>query len=332
MAFERRIETDRRVRLLDLDPELGLLLEQARLEQAQEEIRVRVARFGIGEWDAARLRGADPAHIGLLLVEGVIALEVVIEDIVSTELLGPGDVVRPWRIDGPPELLPVILRWNALSPIQFALIDQQAGVQLTRYPELGAAIVDRLAAQHERAAIMQAIAQLNRVERRLVALFWHLAERWGRVARDGIALPLALPHRLLGELIGARRPTVSTALAELAERGQVVRRDDGTWLITGEPPEPVADEGTDLVRQRRRLEPASQPAEEPVDLVVEPSERLRDLQRTLARVRETADTQSERFRLLEAETLTLRERTAQLRVSRADHLEALRNAARARDA
>ena len=96
-------------------------------------------------------------------------------------------------------------------------------------------IVDRLSERAQRLTITQAISQLNRVDRRLLALFWHLAERWGRVARDGIAVPLVLSHRLIGELVGARRPTVSTALAELARDGQLVRRDDGTWLLTGEP-------------------------------------------------------------------------------------------------
>ena len=79
-------------------------------------------------------------------------------------------------------------------------------------------IVDRLSERAQRLAITQAISQLNRVDRRLLALFWHLAERWGRVASDGIAVPLVLSHRLIGELVGARRPTVSTALARAGPR------------------------------------------------------------------------------------------------------------------
>ena len=67
-------------------------------------------------------------------------------------------------------------------------------------------IVDRLSERAQRLAVTQAISQLNRVDRRLLALFWHLAERWGRVARDGIGVPLVLSHRLIGELVGARRP------------------------------------------------------------------------------------------------------------------------------
>lgn len=246
--------------LLALDPELGQLLTADRRAAAERDLRVRVITFPVGEWDGARLADADPAHLGLLLVEGVLAREIVLADTVSTELLGPGDVVRPWHIAGPPELLPVSVRWNALATVRLGLIDRRAAAQLSRYPEISAVIVDRLSERAQRLAITQAISQLNRVDRRLLALFWHLAERWGRVCREGIAVPLALSHRLIGELVGARRPTVSTALAELARDGQLVRRDDGTWLLTGEP---VATGATaaEVIRQRRRLMPA--PAPEP---------------------------------------------------------------------
>ena len=79
-----------------------------------------------------------------------------------------------------------------------------------------ACLLDRLSERSERLAITQAISQLRRVDRRLLTLFWHLAERWGRVGTDGVVVPLALTHRMLGQLVGARRPTVSSALRELA--------------------------------------------------------------------------------------------------------------------
>jgi hypothetical protein len=53
-------------------------------------------------------------------------------------------------------------------------------------------------------------------------------------------VPLALTHRILGQLVGARRPTVSTALGELAERGELVRRVDGSWVLRGSPPDASA--------------------------------------------------------------------------------------------
>ena len=102
--------------LLELDPELGQLLTADRREAAERELRVRVTTFPVGEWDGGRLADADPTHLGLLVADGVLAREVVLGDTVSTELLGPGDIIRPWHIEGPPELLPVAIRWNALSP------------------------------------------------------------------------------------------------------------------------------------------------------------------------------------------------------------------------
>jgi len=244
--------------LLELDPDLAQLLEGERRAQAARELRVRVSSFPVGEWDGARLADADPTHLGLLLLEGVLAREVVLGDTVSTELLGQGDIVRPWQIDGPPQLLPVVVRWNALSNVRLALLDRRVAAVIGRYPEISAVVVDRLSERAQRLSITQAISQLNRVDRRLLALFWHLAERWGRVASDGIAVPLVLSHRLIGELVGARRPTVSTALADLARDGQLLRREDGTWLLTGEPVLVPNVDAAELVRQRRRLIPVEE--------------------------------------------------------------------------
>src|SRR6266496_530716 len=48
--------------------------------------------------------------------------------------------------------------------------------------------------QLARAAVQQAISQLPRVEIRVLALMWHLAERWGHVTPGGLALTLGLTH------------------------------------------------------------------------------------------------------------------------------------------
>jgi hypothetical protein len=319
--------------LLELDSDLGQLLVEERRTAAARELRVRAISFPVGEWGGARLAEADPAHLGLLVVDGVIAREVVLDDIVSTELIGPGDVVRPWQIEGPPELLPVGIRWNALSPARLALLDRRLGAQLARYPEITAVIVDRLSERAQRLAITQAISKLNRVDRRLLALFWHLAERWGRVARDGIAVPLTLSHRLIGELVGARRPTISTALAELARDGQLVRRDDGTWLLTGEPIAGSAEQAVESVRQRRRLMPNAEelplPVEMPIAVVGEHhrAARLLELQTSLHAAQLTAERHGEELATLQAETRALRETTIKLRARRREHLDALRAAA-----
>jgi CRP/FNR family cyclic AMP-dependent transcriptional regulator len=250
--------TDRQIApLLELDPDLGLLLAGERLEAARHELRVAVHTLDSGPWDAEKLASASPDHVGILLLEGVLAREILVSDTVSTELLGPGDVIRPWRVHDGSALLRHQVRWSVLARSRFALLDRRFGVELARYPEVMVAIVDRINERALRLAVTQAISQLNRVDRRLLALFWHLAERWGRMTAEGVALPMTLSHRVLGQLIGARRPTVSTALGELVRHGELARRDDGTWLLAGSPvgmPDPEIER---VIPMRRRLLPAA---------------------------------------------------------------------------
>jgi hypothetical protein len=124
---------------------------------------------------------------------------------------------------------------------------------------------------------------------------------------------------------------VSTALAELARDGQLIRRDDATWLLTGEPLSGSAG-ALDVVRQRRRLMPT---AEEP-DLEPEPEAavaaeptggRLGDLQASLEAARQAAARNAAALEQLATTTSALRARTVELRAERAKRLEALRGAA-----
>jgi CRP/FNR family cyclic AMP-dependent transcriptional regulator len=250
------------VRLLEADPDLGALLSAPRRTDAERELVVRTHRLAVGPWDVARLTAASADHVGLLILDGVLSRELVVADHVSAELLGPGDLVRPWQGGTRASLLPVDALWSVLSSLTVAVLDRRFAAEAARYPEITAVLFDRLSERSVRLATTQAISQLTRVDRRLKALFWHLAERWGRVSGEGVVVPLALTHRILGQLVGARRPTVSTALSELAERGELVRRPDGSWLLRGDPPDatslarrPTAAElrGQDLVRPARRF-------------------------------------------------------------------------------
>jgi CRP/FNR family cyclic AMP-dependent transcriptional regulator len=302
--------------LLELDPDLGMLLDADRRAAARRDLRVRFVTFPVGEWDGSRLAEADPAHYGLLLVEGVLARELVLSGLVSTELLGSGDLIRPWRLDDTADLLPTEQRWNVLSSVRLALLDRRTAAQLGSYPEIGAVLVERMAARTWRLSVLRSIGQLTRVEERLTALFWHLAERWGRMTAGGVAVPLALPHRLIGELIGARRPTVSTVLGELSERGVILRREDGTWLLT-EPAPAAAPDAVELVCQRRRLLPEPPAERHPEPRLVRAGDaRATELRAALAAAQEASAQSRRDLETLRQELTTLTRRTAQLRNDR----------------
>ena len=177
------------VRLLDVDPDLGLLLNDSRREQAERELVVRTHRLPVGPWDVSRLAGATADHVGLLIIDGILSRELIVADHVSAELLGPGDLVRPWQPASRTGLLPVDAVWTVLSPLSVAVLDRRFAAEMSRYPEITASLFDRLSERSLRLATTQAISQLTRVDRRLKALFWHLAERWGRVSGDGVIVP-----------------------------------------------------------------------------------------------------------------------------------------------
>ena len=194
--------------------------------------------------------------MGLLVLQGVLARELLMEDNVSAELLGQGDLIRPWRAYGPSTLLRSEVRWTLLEPTRFAVLGAASRARRRVLPEVGTALLDRVTDRAHRLALTQAISQLNGVERRVLTLFWHLAERWGRVGTGGVVMPLALPHRVIAHLVGARRPTVSTALGRLRESGAIERRTDGSWVLHGEPAGLPTEATARVVRFRRRPAPA----------------------------------------------------------------------------
>jgi CRP-like cAMP-binding protein len=157
-------------------------------------------------------------------------------------LLGPGEVVSLREAPGSPMLATSSHRATPDTTVVLLRNDFLLAARLA--PGLMVGVQSRLAEQIERLATQLVICQLPRVEERLLAMLWLLAESWGRVTPSGTTLPLSLTHELLGAMIGARRPTVTLALGELAERGAVVHQDRG-WLLL-ERPEPASNRLTML--------------------------------------------------------------------------------------
>jgi hypothetical protein len=121
------------------------------------------------------------------------------------------------------------------APARLALLGSEFLVATRRWPRISIGLHLRMADQADRLAAQLVVCQLPRVDQRLLAMMWLLAESWGQVTSIGTSLPLSLTHDVLGELIGARRPTVTLALGELSERGALIRQDRG-WLLVERPP------------------------------------------------------------------------------------------------
>jgi CRP/FNR family transcriptional regulator, cyclic AMP receptor protein len=225
------------ISIVDADADLAELLDHSERERARREALTRVRRLSPGEWDAASAIEPAMHHRGFLIIEGLLSREVNVLGRQCVELLGAGDVLRPWRWDPDGSHVHAEVGWVVLEPTQLAVLDHGLVTRITPWPQLGVELFARGTRRAHSLAVALAIAHHQRVDDRLLLTLWHLAERWGRVRPDGIAVPLPLSHQRLADLVGAHRPSVTTAMGDLARSGSVSRRDDGIWMLHGAPPE-----------------------------------------------------------------------------------------------
>jgi CRP/FNR family cyclic AMP-dependent transcriptional regulator len=213
--------------LLQVDPDLGDALPPA-VRRATASFPIELTVIEKGRWSPA----SDLSHrapLGVLVVDGVLLRELSIGPRVSAEVVGTGDLSRPWDDS---DLIPSEARvsWHALDPVTLVLLDSRVARVGGHYPEVASELLGRSIRRSRLLAYQQLIASYRDMERRLMALFGLLARRWGRVRPDGIYVPLQLRHHHIAAMISARRPSVSHRLTRLAAIG-LVARTEGGWLI-----------------------------------------------------------------------------------------------------
>jgi hypothetical protein len=231
------VTSRRAVALIDADPDLEAVVAPDERERARREVLARVARLSPGVWDVAAHHEPDRHHRGFLVLDGLLSREVEVLGRRCVELIGPGDVLRPWQWDQEGSHVRAEIGWQVLEPTDLAVLDQGLVERMMPFPQLGVELFTRGARRAHHLAVALAIVHHQRIEDRILLTLWHLAERWGRVSADGVTVPLPLGHQRLADLVGATRPSVTTALGELSRDGALSRRDDRIWLLHGTPPE-----------------------------------------------------------------------------------------------
>jgi CRP/FNR family transcriptional regulator, cyclic AMP receptor protein len=217
-----------RVPLLCVDADLRAAVPADELGIAARTVTAPCRHVGPGSWLPEPL-GEDTGAFAALLVRGLVTHEITIAGRRSAQLLGPGDVLHPWRVAS--TAVPHSMRWACDAPATIAVLDGRFLAAARRWPGLFGVLHERLAEQLDRANVGVAILGLPRVEQRVLGAFWQLADRWGTVRPDGVVIRLAVSHALIGQLIGAQRPTVSLALQGLAEAELLRRTGRDAWIL-----------------------------------------------------------------------------------------------------
>jgi CRP-like cAMP-binding protein len=217
-----------RVKLLDIDPELS---QDGYRSDGAHLLTVPAFRLARGALPSPGEDGSEP-HLGLLLLSGLVMREVTVCGRPSAELLGPGDLIRPWAEDGV-ELLPRSVNWVVLEKALVADLGPAFASRVASSPEIVQALIERSISRAQSLGVERAIASHVRVDVRVLAFLWHLAERWGIVLPGAVRIDVPLTHSVLARMVGARRPTVTTALQRLIHL-EYLRRDNGAFILTGD--------------------------------------------------------------------------------------------------
>src|SRR5437870_4113441 len=175
------------------------------------------------------IRGADGMAEGALLVveSGFLLVRSLRPGARRTvvALAGAGAILLP--PDSHEEL-------QALADSSLTVVTPSAHEALLRVPGVAAVVVegigDQLRERQESLAQLSIIRHVERVRYKLT----QLARTHGKVTGGGVRIDVPLTQRLLAEMIGSARETVSLALAELTQKG-FVRREGHFYVVAVAP-------------------------------------------------------------------------------------------------
>lgn len=210
------------VSLLDAEPAFAAAVPAEELAAAERMLRVPAMTLSKGLW-------APPDGLGralaLLVLDGIILRDRQTSAGAHLTVTGPADLVDVRHLARRLE------SWRVIRPASVAVIDARMPMAARRWPHLMRVMTQLLFDGGDDQAGLNHILGLTHVESRLLALFGHYADRWGRVTPAGRAVDLPLTHQVLGRLVGAKRPTVTLALNALRHDGRLARDEHGRWVL-----------------------------------------------------------------------------------------------------
>ena len=244
--FDRAFGHTRMVYVFEEDRELLWEVPDDERPEARSRGAAPLLELDSGRWETPASAVEDyPACLGLLVLDGLLLHSVTVGREPRSELVGSGDVIRPWEEEDKAASVPFESCWEVVDPARLAVLEARFAVLVRRWPRLLPALIGRATRRSRWLALQLAVAELRRVDDRLMLFFWHMADRWGRVRPDGVVVPLPVTHDVLAQLIGVQRPTVTSALGRLSDAGLIQRQADKTWLLRPDPPATFTHPGLD---------------------------------------------------------------------------------------
>lgn len=217
------------VNVLAEDKDLGRDLAPSRLPGATAQARAIAIVLERGEWRELDWPPPVRRGVGLLVLEGLLCRHVEVDGHAAAELLGRGDLLRPWQREDAADPGVGGASWRALARSRLAVLDVRFARHVAAYPEIHGRLAERSTARARHLTFALAVVSQPLVRTRVRMMLWHMAERWGSARADGVVIP-RVTHQVLGELVATRRPTISRALGQMERDGEIARTPEG-WLL-----------------------------------------------------------------------------------------------------
>jgi hypothetical protein len=244
--------TPAELHLFAFDPDLLGGLEPRLAADVRERVTAPRLRVDPGPWGYTPAPEAMADHFGLLVIDGLLVRTVALGQREASEVIGPGDVIRPWDACDVVWSVAWCVEWRALVPLTLAVLDPRFADEIAPFPTIAAQLLRRSTLRAQALVHQAAIAQVRHASTRVLLALWHLADRWGTVTRESVRVPVPLTHQLVAQITCLQRPTVSAAVRQLTQAGEISRSADGGWLLHGDPPVAERLRGT---REPRRASP-----------------------------------------------------------------------------
>jgi CRP/FNR family transcriptional regulator, cyclic AMP receptor protein len=224
------------VALPDEDPDLFWAVEGHLADEVRSAARAHVLTWETDEAVAPPPAATAPGAYGMLILEGALVIRFELGRYSRAEILGEGDLTRPW-VELPGDVTPTAASdWRPLKRTRLAVLDCSFSNRVAPFPQVADALMARLVLRSRRLHMQMIAASQRAIEDRLLLVLWLLAERWGIVHPEGVRVALPLTHDLLGALIGARRPSTSTAIGRLRDDGRLSADRRHGFVLHGRPP------------------------------------------------------------------------------------------------
>jgi hypothetical protein len=169
------------------DPDLGSGLDGEQLSSARGRLVLPGIELAAGGRTIERLRAAEGLRgylHGFLVLSGALTINALMSGRRCTRVVGVRELVL---LDGVEiDSIPVSWDWTVIASARLGLFDERLLTIGRQWPAVMGEILKRAALQTRHAFLQQTISQLPRVEERLLALFWSIADRQGTARADKV--------------------------------------------------------------------------------------------------------------------------------------------------